>query len=124
MRVRKTNQIDAEKLASSQFILNRKPTYVQEEVYQNLRDLSRFYQNLTENIVRTKNSLHKVLQIAFPEIKNLLSTPTGEQYWNLVTIFPTKHWRLKLSVVELKEAIVIQLLNGFLRTELDDWLKS
>ncbi|EJH05223.1 transposase IS111A/IS1328/IS1533 [Streptococcus pneumoniae GA56113] len=65
-----------------------------------------------------------MLQIAFPEIKNLLSTPTGEQYWNLVTIFPTKHWRLKLSVVELKEAIVIQLLNGFLRTELDDWLKS
>lgn len=124
MRVRKTNQIDAEKLASSQFILNRKPTYVQEEVYQNLRDLSRFYQNLTEDIVRTKNSLHKVLQIAFPEIKNLFSTPTGEQYWNLVTIFPTKHWRLKLSVVELKEAIVIQLLNGFLRTELDDWLKS
>lgn len=77
MRVRKTNQIDAEKLASSQFILNRKPTYVQEEVYQNLRDLSRFYQNLTEDIVRTKNSLHKVLQIAFPEIKNLLYSYRG-----------------------------------------------
>ncbi|MBS0726353.1 IS110 family transposase, partial [Streptococcus suis] len=48
LRVRKTDQIDAEKLAQSQFVLNRKPTYVQEEVYQNLRDLSRFYQNLTE----------------------------------------------------------------------------
>uniref|UniRef100_UPI000B2C45A4 IS110 family transposase n=1 Tax=Streptococcus suis TaxID=1307 RepID=UPI000B2C45A4 len=31
LRVRKTNQIDAEKLAQSQFVLNRKPTYVQEE---------------------------------------------------------------------------------------------
>ncbi|NQN77009.1 IS110 family transposase, partial [Streptococcus suis] len=50
-----------EKLAQSQFVLNRKPTYVQEEVYQNLRDLSRFYQNLTEDIVRAKNRLHKVL---------------------------------------------------------------
>ncbi|ESR08662.1 IS110 family transposase, partial [Streptococcus iniae] len=90
LRVRKTDQIDAEKLASSQFILNRKPTYVQEEVYQNLRDLSRFYQNLTEDIVRNKNRLHKVLQVAFPEIENLLSSPTGEQYWSLVTIFPTK----------------------------------
>ncbi|WP_153053594.1 IS110 family transposase, partial [Streptococcus suis] len=60
LRVRKTDQIDAEKLAQSQFVLNRKPTYVQEEVYQELRDLSRFYQNLTEDIVRAKNRLHKV----------------------------------------------------------------
>ena len=94
LRVRKTDKIDAEK-----------PTYVQEEVYQNLHDLSRFYQNLTEDIVRTKNRLHKVLQVAFPEIENLLSTPTGEQYWNLVSIFPTKHWVLELSEVELKETI-------------------
>ena len=34
LRVRKTDKIDAEKLASSQFVLNRKPTYVQEIVYQ------------------------------------------------------------------------------------------
>ncbi|MGV3212856.1 IS110 family transposase, partial [Streptococcus thoraltensis] len=81
LRVRKTDKIDAEKLAQSQFVLNRKPTYVQEKVYQELRDLSRFYQNLTEDIVRTKNRLHKVLQITFPEIEKLLSTPTGEQYW-------------------------------------------
>ena len=93
--VRKTDKIDAEKLASSQFVLNRKPTYVQEKVYQ----------NLTEDIVRTKNRLHKVLQVAFPEIEILLSTPTGEQYWNLVSIFPTKHWVLELSEVEVKETI-------------------
>ena len=105
LRVRKTDKIDAEKLASSQFVLNRMPTYVQEKVYQNLHDLSRFYQNLTEDIVRTKNRLHKVLKVAFPEIENLLSTPTGEQYWNLVSIFPTNHWVLELSEVELKETI-------------------
>lgn len=105
LRVRKTDKIDAEKLASSQFVLNLKPIYVQEKVYQNLHDLSRFYQNLTEDIVRTKNRLHKVLQVAFPEIEILLSTPTGEQYWNLVSIFPTKHWVLKLSEVEVKETI-------------------
>ena len=105
LRVRKTDKIDAEKLASSQFVLNRKPTYVQEKVYQNLHDLSRFYQNLTEDIVRTKNRLHKVLQVAFPEIEILLSTPTGEQYWNLVSIFPTKHWVLESSEVELKEIV-------------------
>ncbi|MFX3789266.1 transposase, partial [Streptococcus suis] len=46
LSVRKTDQIDAEKLAQSQFVLNRKHTYVKEEVYQNMRDLSRFYHNL------------------------------------------------------------------------------
>ncbi|AER15976.1 Transposase [Streptococcus suis SS12] len=105
LRVRKTNQIDAEKLAQSQFVLNRKPTYVQEEVYQNLRDLSRFYQNLTEDIVRAKNRLHKVLQVTFPELENILSTPSGEQYWNLVITFPCKDFVLDLSNNELSKSI-------------------
>ena len=105
LRVRKTDQIDAEKLAQSQFVLNRKPTYVQEEVYQNLRDLSRFYQNLTEDIVRAKNRLHKVLQVTFPELETILSTPTGEQYWNLVIAFPCKDFVLELSKDELSKSI-------------------
>ncbi|HEL2219739.1 TPA: IS110 family transposase, partial [Streptococcus suis] len=105
LRVRKTDKIDAEKLAQSQFMLNRKPTYVQEEVYQNLRDLSRFYQNLTEDIVRAKNRLHKVLQVTFPELENILSTPSGEQYWNLVIAFPCKDCVLELSKDKLSESI-------------------
>lgn len=105
LRVRKTDKIDAEKLAISQFVLNRKPTYIQEEVYQELRDLSRFYQNLTEDIVRTKNRLHKVLQVTFPEMENILSTPTREQYWNLVMTFPYKDFVLELSKDEPLEGI-------------------
>ena len=97
LRVRKTDKIDAEKLAESQFVLNRKLSYVQEGVYQNLRDLSRFYQNLTEDMVRTKNRLHKTLQVTFPELEQLLSEPTGEQYWNLVSSFPSKDFVLELS---------------------------
>ena len=84
---------------------NRKPTYVQEEVYQHLRDLSRFYQNMTEDLVRTKNRLHKVLQVTFPELENLLSTPTEEQYWNLVMAFPCKEFVLSLSQSNLCEII-------------------
>ena len=105
LRVRKTDKIDAEKLAKSQLVHNRKPTYVQEEVYQHLRDLSRFYQNMTEDLVRTKNRLHKVLQVTFPELENLLSTPTGEQYWNLVMAFPCKEFVLSLSQSNLCKII-------------------
>ena len=90
LRVRKTDKIDSEKLTHSQSIFNRKQTYAQEEVYQHLRDLSPFYQNLTKDIVRAKNRLHKVLQVTFPELEILLSTPTGEQYWNLVMAFSCK----------------------------------
>ena len=82
-----------------------KPTYVQEEVYQHLRDLSRFYQNMTEDLVRTKNRLYKVLQVTFPELENLLSTPTGEQYWNLVMAFPCKEFVLSLSQSNLCKII-------------------
>ena len=105
LRVRKTDKIDAEKLAQSQFILNRKPTYVQEEVYQDLRDLSHFYQNLTEDIKKKKKRLHKVLQVTFPELESILSTPTGEQYWKLVTAFPCKEIVLELSIDELSTVI-------------------
>lgn len=45
-------------------------------MFEHLRDLSRFYQNLTEDIVRAKNWLHKGLQAIFPEIEKLLSIPS------------------------------------------------
>ena len=86
-------------------MLNRRPTHVQEEVYQDLRDLSRFYQNLTEDTVRTKNRLHKVLQVTFPEIESILSAPTGEQYWQLVRAFPSKAFALEMSEMELTAII-------------------
>ena len=117
LRVRKTDKIDAGKLASSQFVLNRKPIYVQEKVYQNLHDLSRFYQNLTEDIVRTKNRLHKVLQVAFQksrfyylllQVSNIrISCPSSQQSircWNY----------RKLS---WKRLFASQPLNAFQRTE-------
>ncbi|MGV3011847.1 hypothetical protein [Streptococcus thoraltensis] len=49
--------------------------------------------------------MHKILQVAFPEIENLLSAPTGEQYGNIVTLFPTKHEAMEVSEVELREAV-------------------
>lgn len=77
LRHRKTDKMDAENLAQTQFVLNRKPTYVQREIYEQLRDLSRFDQNLTDDIVKSKNRRHKVLQVTFPEIEMSLSSPAG-----------------------------------------------
>ena len=60
---------------------------------------------MTEDLVRAKNRLHKILQVTFPELENLLSTPTGEQYWNLVMAFPCKEFVLSLSQSDLCEII-------------------
>ncbi|MEY8443768.1 IS110 family transposase [Lactococcus ileimucosae] len=105
LRHRKTDKIDAESLAQTQFILKSKPSYVQEEIYEQLRDLSHFYQNLTEDIVRAKNRLHKVLQVTFPEIENILSSPNGEQYWNFIILFAHPLFILNLSREQLENKI-------------------
>lgn len=97
--------MSAENLARTQFVLNRKATYIQEEVYEQLRDLSHFYQNLTENIVKSKNKLHKVRQVTFPDIEMSLSSPTGEQYWNFVILFPHPLFILESSRDKLEEDI-------------------
>ena len=60
---------------------------------------------MTEDLVRTKNRLYKVLQVTFPELANLLSTPTGEQYWNLVMAFLCKEFVLSLSQSNLCKII-------------------
>ena len=52
-----------------------------------------------------KKRLHKVLQVTFPQLENLLSAPTGEQYWNLVMAFPCKEFVLSLSLSDLCEII-------------------
>lgn len=105
LRHRKTDKIDAETLAQTQFVLNRKPSYIQEEIFEQIRDLSRFYQNLTEDIVRSKNRLHKVLQTTFPEIEKLLAAPTGVQYWNLIVAFPIASLVLEVTRPELENLI-------------------
>ena len=56
-------------------------------------------------IYQSKNRLHKVWQVNFPELENLLSTLTGEQYLNLVMTFPYKEFVLRLSENELWDPI-------------------
>ena len=53
----------------------------------------------------TKNRLHKVLQVTFPELENILSSPTGKQYWNLVMAFPCNSFVLELDDAALRAII-------------------
>lgn len=88
LRPNKNDINDALGLAKSQYLLNRANTFVQNPTYKELLLLSRFYQQLTRDIVVAKNRLHRALQVTFPEIERLLSTTDGDTYWCLVEQFP------------------------------------
>ena len=83
-RYNKTDANDAQNLALSSFNSKRRLTTPEARVYQDLRDLNRFYQNVNEDVVRFKNRLHKVLQLTFPELEQVLSVTDGEFYWQIV----------------------------------------
>lgn len=59
-RYNKTDANDAQNLAMNSFNIKRRLTILEAQVYQNLCDLNRFYQNVTNDVVRLKNRLHKI----------------------------------------------------------------
>ncbi|MDF7638615.1 IS110 family transposase [Lactobacillus sp. ESL0791] len=86
-RKSKTDQHDARDLAYSQFIYHRAPTYLQDSNYQQLSAMSRFYEQLTHDLIAAKNRLHRVLQFTFPELESLICHPDGLNYWRYVQTF-------------------------------------
>lgn len=88
LRVNKTDKNEAYHLAETQFRLDRAKTVVQDPVYSELMDQSRFYQEIISDLVTEKNRLHRILQLTFPEIESLLSHPSGQLYWHLIIEFP------------------------------------
>lgn len=61
---------------------------MQEQEYHQLKALSRFYDQLTNDLVMAKNRPHKLLQLTFPDLEDLFSTSKGFNYWSIVKMFP------------------------------------
>ena len=101
LRPNKNYLNDAKNLAETQFILKRAKSYVQNPIYTELQDMSRFYQQLNHDIVSAKNRLHRLLQLTFPEIETLFSTTDSQLYWEIVSLVShatiVKHSRQTLS---------------------------
>lgn len=108
LRHNKTDKTDACNLAKIQ-LQNRHKTNKQEsEDYHRLRALSRSYEELTSDIVGAKNRLHRILQLTFPEIETVVSTPKNRNYWELVKLFP--HCQM---VRELEAEDIINKIKDF-----------
>lgn len=88
LRHNKTDRTDAYHLALIQKLYNHPINQKQAHEYQQLFALSRFYEQLTSDIVIAKNRLHKALQSTYPEYESVFSSPSGSHYWEIINHYP------------------------------------
>ncbi|RVU71879.1 IS110 family transposase [Lactobacillus xujianguonis] len=88
LRHLKTDKLDAKHLAELQFNSPQQLSPKQDYRYHEMQNASRFYEELTNDLVKWKNRLHRALQSTFPQIERLTSSHSGEVYWQIVNLFP------------------------------------
>lgn len=74
LRHNKTDKNDAYHLALIQKLYQHSTNKIQSNQYQQLNALSRFYAQLTNDVVTSTNRLHKALQSTFPRLNNYLNS--------------------------------------------------
>ncbi|KAE9506320.1 hypothetical protein FET70_03163 (plasmid) [Lactiplantibacillus plantarum] len=83
-----------------------------------MQSLSRAYEELTHDIVSSKNRLHKYLQLTFPELETIFNNSRGVNYWYLVELFP--HCKMleiltyqpSLSKLKILKVMVLTVLKN------------
>lgn len=69
LRSWKTDKRDAHKLTQVHQLNDRQEKTHQPDIYHEIRDLSRFYQEIEEEIKRMRMYLHNALQLSFSELE-------------------------------------------------------
>ena len=105
LRSWKTDKQDAHKLAQTHAGKKRTPKVIQEETYQTMRDLSRFYQEV-EEIKRTRMHLHNCLQLVFPELEQFFSNRINLYALTMITLFPHPDLVLRSTPTKIKNLLI------------------
>ena len=87
MRRNKTDISDAHELAKSHFKAERYETYVQDDYFEQMRALGRYYDVLEKEIQSYANRLHAFLQLSFPLLEETFSK-SSIQFLNIVQLYP------------------------------------
>lgn len=87
MRRNKTDVSDAHELAKTHFKRERESTYVQDDYYEQMRALTRYYDEIDEEVITLKSRMHALLHLSFPELEKLI-TPSSALFLNIVQLFP------------------------------------
>jgi transposase len=104
MRRNKTDKSDAHELAKTHFNLERQNTYQQEEYYEQMRGLSRYYDEIDTEINHLMNRMHAILQLSFPELERLFSTRSA-LFLNVVQLYPHPDYVLEHSKTVIRNQL-------------------
>ncbi|HLV63441.1 IS110 family transposase [Galbibacter sp.] len=104
MRRHKTDISDAHELAKSHFRLDRQETYVQEEYFEQMRALGRYYEDIEKEIRHHYNRLHSFLQLSFPLLEKVF-TKSSVLFLNIIQLYPHPACLHMLSKEDLRNQI-------------------
>ena len=87
MRRHKTDKNDAHELAKTHFKVDREQTYQEEDYYQQMRAMTRYYDELSSEMTNLYSRLHAILQLSFPGLEKLFSKRSA-LFLNVVQLYP------------------------------------
>lgn len=106
LRRHKTDATDAHKLAQASTRFERATKRNSEDIYNQLKSLSRFHEELVDELVVTKTKLHSCLQLTFPELELLFKTRDSELFLNTVECYPHPDLVLESSKTVIKNKLL------------------
>src|SRR5699024_9601151 len=107
MRRNKTDISDAHELAKTHYNMIREHTYQQGYYYEKMRTMTRYYDEITEEIILIQNRMQSILHLSFPELEQHM-TLNSALFLNFVQLYP--HPSLLLS--DSKTIIKNRLINN------------
>lgn len=105
LRIHKTDRSDAHQLALTHFTNERRIETESDDVYRQLKRLSRHYSELDGELSVTRSRMHKVIQETFPELEKIFTTKS-ELFLNVAQLFPHPDLVLEHSKTIIKNRII------------------
>lgn len=105
LRIHKTDQSDAHQLAVTHFSNERRVTPPSNDVYRQLNVLSRYYDELEDELGVVRSRLHNALQETFPELETMFTTKSN-LFLNIVQLYPHPDRVLLHSKTVIKNRIL------------------
>ncbi|EJQ99357.1 IS110 family transposase [Bacillus cereus] len=104
LRIHKTDRSDAHRLALTHFTVTRRVSTGTDNLFYQLKSLSRLYSELDDELSIIRGHMHKVIQLTFPELERIF-TSKSDLFLNFVQLFPHPDCVLGLSKTIIKNRI-------------------
>ncbi|MCU5669145.1 IS110 family transposase [Bacillus sp. 1A] len=104
LRIHKTDRSDAHRLALTHFTVTRRVSNGTNNLFHQLKSLSRLYSELDSELSIIRGRMHKVIQLTFPELERMF-TSKSDLFLNFVQLFPHPDCILGLSKTIIKNRI-------------------